>query len=44
VHAVAQELIRPDEALIVVVGDADKLRDELAAADLGALEVAPAQV
>ena len=40
VHAVAQELIRPDEALIVVVGDADKLRDELAAADLGPLEVA----
>ena len=39
VHAVARELIRPDEALILLVGDAAKLRDDLAAAGLGELEV-----
>lgn len=40
VHAVARELVRPDDALILVVGDAAKVRDELAGAGLGALEVA----
>jgi len=40
VHAVARELVRPDDALILVVGDASKVRDELAGAGLGQLEVA----
>ena len=40
VHAVARDLIRPDEALIVVVGDASQLREPLAAADLGPVEIA----
>lgn len=39
VHDVARELIHPDEALILIVGDASKIRDELAAADLGPVEV-----
>jgi zinc protease len=39
VHTVARELIRPDEALILLVGDAATLRDDLAAAGLGELEV-----
>lgn len=38
--AVARELVRPDDALILVVGDAAKVRDELAGAGLGSLEVA----
>jgi zinc protease len=38
VHEVATELVRPDEALILVVGDAAKIRHELAAADLGPIE------
>jgi zinc protease len=40
IHAVARELVRPDDALILVVGDAAKVRDELADAGLGPLEVA----
>lgn len=40
IHAVAQELVRPDDALILVVGDGAKVRDELAGAGLGPLEVA----
>lgn len=39
IHATALELIRPDEALILMTGDATVLRDELADADLGPLEV-----
>nr|MBA2264137.1 insulinase family protein [Chloroflexota bacterium] len=39
----ARELVRPDEALILLTGDAALLRDDLAAADLGPLEVVPAQ-
>jgi zinc protease len=39
VHAAALELVRPDEALILLTGDAARVRDELAAADLGPLEV-----
>jgi predicted Zn-dependent peptidase len=39
VHAVAQELVRPDEALILLSGDASKLRDELEKAELGPVEV-----
>ncbi len=39
VHAAARELVRPDEALILLTGDAARLRDDLAAADLGPLEV-----
>jgi zinc protease len=39
---VASQLIRPDEALILLTGDAARLRDELAEAGLGPLEVVPA--
>ena len=39
VHAVARELIRPDEALILLAGDADRLRAELEGADLGPVQV-----
>ena len=39
VHAVARELVRPDEALILLAGDASKLRAELEAADLGPVQV-----
>lgn len=35
----ARELVRPDEALILVTGDAGSLRDNLASAGLGPLEV-----
>jgi zinc protease len=42
VHAVARELIRPDEALILLAGDASKLRAELEAADLGPVQVVAA--
>lgn len=42
VHAAARELIRPDELLILVVGDAEKVRAELEAASLGPLETASA--
>jgi zinc protease len=40
VQAVALELIRPDDALILVVGDASKVAHELTAANLGPVEVA----
>ena len=36
----ARELIRPDEALILVTGDAARLRDELEAAGFGPVETA----
>ena len=39
VHAVAMELIRPDEALILVVGDASKVAADLEALNLGPTEV-----
>jgi zinc protease len=39
VHSVARELVRPDEALILLTGDASVLRDELEKAELGPLEV-----
>jgi zinc protease len=39
---VARQLVRPDEALILLTGDATRLRDELAEAGLGPLEVVPA--
>ncbi|HUH16552.1 MAG TPA: pitrilysin family protein [Methylomirabilota bacterium] len=39
VHAVARELVQPDEALILLTGDAALLRDELDAAAFGPLEV-----
>lgn len=42
VHAAARDLIRPDELLILVVGDAEKVRSELEAAGIGSLEVASA--
>ena len=38
----ARELVRPDEALILLTGDAGRLRDELGSAGLGPLEVVPA--
>jgi len=42
VLAAARDLVRPDEALILLTGDAARLRDELAEAGLGPLEVIPA--
>ncbi|HEX7171330.1 MAG TPA: pitrilysin family protein [Candidatus Limnocylindria bacterium] len=42
VHSVARELIRPDDALVLVVGDASKVADDLRAADLGKVEIVPA--
>jgi zinc protease len=41
-HAAAVELIQPDELLILVVGDAVLIRDEVAALGLGPLEVVAA--
>ncbi len=38
----ARELVRPDEALILLTGDAAKIGEELGAAGLGPLEVVPA--
>lgn len=37
--AAAKRAIRPDEAAVVVVGDADRVRSELEALDLGPVEV-----
>jgi zinc protease len=42
VLAAARELIRPDELLILAVGDASQMRDAVAAAELGPLEVVQA--
>jgi predicted Zn-dependent peptidase len=42
-HAAANELITPDELLILLTGDASKLADELREADLGPMEVVPAE-
>ena len=42
VQAAATELVRPDEALILLTGDAAAIRDELATSGLGSLEVVPA--
>jgi zinc protease len=42
IHATARELIRPDEALILMTGDAATLRGPLAEAGLGSLEVVEA--
>ena len=40
VQRVATELVRPDEALVLVVGDASKVRSDLEALGLGTVEVA----
>jgi len=42
VHATALELVRPDEALILMTGDASVLREPLEAAGFGTLEVVAA--
>ena len=42
VHRVARELVRPEEALILLTGDASVLRAELEGAELGPVEVIPA--
>ena len=42
VHSAAVELIRPDDLLILAVGDASVIRESVAAADFGPLEVIPA--
>ena len=42
VHTAALELVRPDEALILLTGDASRVRDELESADLGPVEVVAA--
>lgn len=39
VHEVARDLVRPDEALILLTGDASRVRDELEGASFGPLEV-----
>lgn len=39
VRAAADELIRPDEALVLVAGDASKIADELTAAQIAPVEV-----
>ncbi len=39
VHAVARDLVRPDEALILLTGDASRVREELERAAFGPLEV-----
>ena len=35
----ARELVRPDEALILLTGDAEKIREELASAEFGPVEI-----
>lgn len=42
VHAVARDLVRPEEALILLTGDATRVREELEGAALGPLEVVAA--
>jgi zinc protease len=42
VHSAAVDLIRPDELLILAVGDASLIREAVTAAELGPLEVIPA--
>jgi zinc protease len=42
VHAAALDLVRPDEALILLTGDAARVREELESAALGPLEVVAA--
>ena len=42
VHRVARELIRPEEALVLLTGDASALRGDLESSGLGPLEVIPA--
>ena len=39
VHAAARDLLRPSEALILVTGDAERVRPDLEAAQLGPIEV-----
>lgn len=41
-HAAAVELIRPDELLILAVGDAARVRSEVEALGIGSVEVVPA--
>lgn len=41
-HDAATDLIRPDEFLILVAGDAARIRSDIEALDLGPLEVVPA--
>jgi zinc protease len=42
VAAAAGELVRPDEALVLITGDADRTRAEIEAAALGPVEIVPA--
>ncbi|MEP7082613.1 MAG: pitrilysin family protein [Chloroflexota bacterium] len=42
VQSVARDLVRPDEALILLTGDASRVRNELERAAFGPLEVIPA--
>jgi len=41
-QAAAAELIRPSEALVLLTGDAARVRDDIEAAALGPLEVVQA--
>ncbi|HEX2883671.1 MAG TPA: pitrilysin family protein [Candidatus Limnocylindria bacterium] len=43
VHRAALELVRPDEALILLAGDAARIRDDLEAAAFGPVEVVTAE-
>ena len=43
-HAAAESLIRPADLVILVTGDAARVRTDLEAADVGPLEVTPAPV
>ena len=42
VRSVALELVRPDEALVLLTGDASRVRDDLERAEMGPVEVLPA--
>ncbi len=42
VHAAANDLIRPEDLLVLAVGDAERVREEVAAGNFGPVEVIPA--
>ena len=40
-HAAARDLIKPDRLLVLLTGDAERVRDELSEAAFGPTEVVP---
>jgi zinc protease len=42
VRSVALDLVRPDDALILMAGDASRIRDDVERAEIGPVEVLPA--